>query len=263
MPVISPTLEKAAAESTMVAPASINDLVSLFKSTKPYTEWPLSLVTALAGIGYKLTAGKGHSLPARVNGQAAVYLIESGVLELVVPLANGRELALGYLHPGAFIGNTEAFALIPPEETLELVPEVDCVIWRFSGDKFKELMRQNWQLAETMLGIAATRVGMGIDTIANTSLLSAEARVARCLLKSLRDSEFRVYWAKSATSQLNLTQAQLARMLGLSRQSVGTILRVFEQKGLIEMRRQLISVISPTALREIVHGPAPSNASQT
>ena len=237
--------------------------MNLLKVTKPYTQWPESLITAMTAIGVKLAVGKGQALPIRVNGQSAVYLLESGVLELVVPLANGRELAMGYLHPGAFVGSTEAFAFIAPDETLELLPEVDCVVWRFPADKFKELMRQNWQLAETMLGISATRVGMGIDAIANTSLLSAEARVARCLLKSLRDSEFRVYWAKSTTAQLNLTQAQLARMLGLSRQSVGNILRDFEQKGLIDMRRQLISVLSPTALREVVQGPAPSNASQT
>ena len=76
----------------------------------------------------------------------------------------------------------------------------------------------------------------------------------------MRDDEFKVYWAKSSTDQLNVTQAQLARMLGLSRQSVGTILRVFEQKGLIDMRRQQITVLEPTALREIVQGPAPSNS---
>lgn len=254
-----PPIEKAVPET---AKAISPKLVELLRATKPYTEWSESLIDALAAIGTRLTVTKGQVLPTRVNDRAAIYLLESGVLEVVVPLANGRELALGYLHPGAFIGNTEAFAHIPPDEETELVPEVDCVVWRFMADKFKELMRQNWQLSETMLGIAATRVGMGIDAIANTCLLSAEARVARCLLKSLRDSEFRVYWAESATPQLTLTQAQLARMLGLSRQSVGTILRVFEQKGLIEMRRQLINVYSPTALREIVQGPATSNASQ-
>ena len=235
-------------------------LLNLFKTTKPYTTWTDELVRALVAIGVKVSLAKGKSLPNIYNDQPVLHLLQSGVLEIVVPLANGRELALGYLHPGSIVGMAGAFAYVPPEEAMELMAEVDCVVWRFSADKFRELMRQQWQLAETILRIESTRTGMGIDAIANISLLGAEARVARCLLKSLRDDEFKVYWAKSSTDQLNVTQAQLARMLGLSRQSVGTILRVFEQKGLIDMRRQQITVLEPTALREIVQGPAPSNS---
>ena len=235
-------------------------LLNLFNVTKPYTAWPPELVHALTAIGLKVSLAKGKTLPLAHLGHPVLHLLQTGVLEVVVPLANGRELALGYLHPGAFVGLAGAFAQVPPEETMELLAETDCTAWRFAADKFKSLMSQNWQLAETILGIESTRVGMGVDAIANTSVLAAEARVARCLLKSLRDDEFRVYWAKSSTLQLNVTQAQLARMLGLSRQSVGTILRVFDQKGLIEMRRQQITVLEPTALREIVCGPAPSNS---
>lgn len=248
------------APAAAVAETAEAALLNLFKATKPYTAWPSELVHSLVAIGAKVSLAKGQSLPLTHMGLPVLHLLQVGVLEIVVPLANGRELALGYLHPGAFVGMAGAFAFVPPEETLELMAEVDCTAWRFSADKFRELMRQNWQFAETILGIEATRVGMGIDAIANTSVLAAEARVARCLLKSLRDDEFRVYWAKSSTTLLNITQAQLARMLGLSRQSVGTILRVFEQRGLIEMRRQQITVLEPTALREIVHGPAPSNS---
>ncbi len=235
-------------------------LLKLFKVTKPFTDWPPELAQALTAIGVKVTLAKGQTLPLTHMGLPVLNLLQSGVLEIVVPLANGRELALGYLHPGAIVGIAGTFAFVQPEETMDLMAEVDCVAWRFSAEKFRGLMRQNWQFTETILGIESTRTGMGIDAIANTSVLGAEARVARCLLKSLRDDEFRVYWAKSSSTHLNVTQAQLARMLGLSRQSVGTILRVFEQKGLIEMRRQQITVLEPTVLSEIVHGPAPSNS---
>ncbi len=246
--------------AAVIAGSAEAALLNLLKVTKPYTAWPPELVRSLMAIGVKVSLEKGQALPLTHIGLPVLNLLQAGVLEIVVPLANGRELALGYLHPGAMVGMAGAFAFVPPEETMELLAEVDCIVWRFSADKFKELMRQNWQFAETILGIEATRTGMGIDAIANTSVLAAEARVARCLLKSLRDDEFRVYWAKSSSTHLNVTQAQLARMLGLSRQSVGTILRVFEQKSLIEMRRQQITVLEPTALREIVHGPAPSNS---
>ena len=157
---------------------------------------------------------------------------------------------------GAFLGLHHSLALAPPEETHEYVAESDVAAWRFAPDKFKALMREHPPLADTVIGILATRLSFMVDAVASASLLGAEARVARCLLKSERDAELKVLWAKSSTSEFNVSQAQLARMLGLSRQSVGTTLREFEQRGLIAMRRQKIELLNSTALREIVSGVA-------
>jgi CRP-like cAMP-binding protein len=172
-----------------------------------------------------------------------------------VTLANGSDQALGYLHPGAFVGLTHAFSLIPHEETLDFIAESDVSVWRMPAEKFKALMYEHQAIGETIMAILSTRLGMMVDAVANNCLLGAVARVARCLLKSQRDAEFKVLWAKSSTAQFNVTQAQLARMLGLSRQSVGTILRDFEQKGLITLGRQKIELLNASALRELVTGP--------
>ena len=181
-------MNSSAPAATVAEPAEAA-LLNLFKTTKPYTAWPSELVRALVAIGQKVSVVKGQALCSSHMGFRAVHVVQSGVLEVVVPLANGRELALGYLHPGAFVGMTGVFAQIPPEETVEYLAEVDCVAWRFSAEKFRDFLRSHWQFAETILGIESTRSGMGIDAIANTSVLGAEARVARCLLKSLRDDE--------------------------------------------------------------------------
>ncbi len=237
------------------AEAGISTLLS---NTAPYKLWTGEEIAALCAIGHRTTLSKGESLALTGQKMAMVYLLERGVFEVVVTLANGSDQALGYLHPGAFIGLTHAFSLIPHEETLDYVAESDVSLWRMPAEKFKTLMREHHPIAETILAILSTRLGMMVDAVANNCLLGAEARVARCLLKSQRDAEFKVLWAKSSTAQFNVTQAQLARMLGLSRQSVGTILRDFEQKGLITMGRQKIELLNSTALRELVSGPIAS-----
>lgn len=228
----------------------------VLQGTRFYQSWPDELIDALCDAGQPVRMGKGESRQFDGQTPPMVYLIESGVVEIVVILASGREQAFGYLHEGAFLGLHHSLALAPPEETHEYVAESDVAAWRFAPDKFKALMREHPPLADTVIGILATRLSFMVDAVASASLLGAEARVARCLLKSERDAELKVLWAKSSTSEFNVTQAQLARMLGLSRQSVGTTLREFEQRGLIAMRRQKIELLNSTALREIVSGVA-------
>lgn len=241
------------------APASAAAKVALrrvLKATNFYQAWPDELIVALCEAGQQVRMEKGESRVFNSQNPPMVYLIESGVVEIVVILSNGREQAFGYLHEGAFVGLPHSLALVAHEETHEYVAESNVVAWRFAPDGFKALMREHPPLADTVIGILATRLSFMVDAVASSSLLGAEARVARCLLKSERDAELKVLWAKSSTSEFNVTQAQLARMLGLSRQSVGTTLREFEQRGLIAMRRQKIDLLNSTALREIVSGVA-------
>ena len=240
------TSARAAAEASIYA---------LLANTAPYKLWTAEEIAALCAIGHRVTLIKGESLALPHQKMAMVYLLERGVFEVVVTLANGSDQALGYLHPGAFVGLTHAFSLIPHEETLDFIAESDVSVWRMPAEKFKTLMHEHQAIGETIMAILSTRLGMMVDAVANNCLLGAVARVARCLLKSQRDAEFKVLWAKSSTAQFNVTQAQLARMLGLSRQSVGTILRDFEQKGLITLGRQKIELLNASALRELVTGP--------
>jgi CRP-like cAMP-binding protein len=245
--------------SAPASAATTETLRRVLGGTHFYEAWPDQLIDALCEAGQPVRMGKGESRLFNSQTPPMVYLIESGVVEIVVVLANGRDQAFGYLHEGAFIGLHHSLALVPPDETHEYVADSDVAAWRFLPDKFKALMHEHFHLADTVIGILASRLSFMVDAVACSSLLSAEARVARCLLKSQRDAERKVLWATSSSGEFNISQAQLARMLGLSRQSVGTTLREFEQRGLIATRRQKIDLLNPAALREIVNGVAVSS----
>ncbi len=229
-------------------------LQTLLAVTDPYRHWQPATVAALCAIGRKTYVNPGQALVYGVRDTGHVYLVESGVFEFSVTISNGQQQAFGYLHPGAFFGLPQALSLVRQQEHYEYVAALPSVVWRFTAQQFKAWMASLPEAAETMMGIACTRLGMMQDTVANFSLLSAEARVARCLLKSLRDCEFKVYWAKSPTERFDITQGQLARMLGLSRQSVGMIMREFAQRGLVDTGRQRIDIVNPAGLQAIVSG---------
>ena len=169
-------------------------------------------------------------------------------------IASGRDLTTGYLHPGALLGLAHAFAVLPLSEVHEFVADTDALVWQVSADKFKDLMWRHRPIGESVVTILATRAGNLLDGYANSVLLSAEARVARCLLQSTKAPNFDAMWINFTLSDHNLSQAQLARILGLSRQSVGTILRAFENGGFIKMGRQRIEILSHDNLQKIVGG---------
>jgi CRP-like cAMP-binding protein len=253
---VNPILSKTPANALQTA-----TIRRVIQAAGIYGHWSGALVDALCEAGQQVTLAKGESRVFSRHNPPMVYLLESGVLEVVIILANGREQALGYLHPGAFCGLHQSMTLMPHEETHEYLAQSDVVAWRFTPDNFKALMRSFPPLAETIAAIMATRLSLLADAVANNALLRVEARVASSLLNSIRAAELKVMLAQSSSESWDMTQAQLARMLGLTRQSVGATLREFERQGLITMRRQKIELLNPTALREIVNGVAASSVS--
>ncbi len=220
----------------------------------PFNTWFEASLDKVCEHGNRSVYSKGESIHMVGNQGTTVYLLESGVLEFVVTIANGRDQALGYMHAGAVIGLGHSYAAIAPAESHEYVTTEDAALWHVPSAIFRELMWADRAMADSILAILTTRIGTLTDAIANNSLLSAQGRVARSLLQSTRDPDSNVLWSRRQADNFSMTQAQLARMLGLSRQSVGTILREFAEASLISMGREKIKVLNDGGLQRIVSG---------
>jgi CRP/FNR family transcriptional regulator len=228
--------------------------MALLRRSAPYTSWTEESVADVCAHGQVVAYRKGDILNANHGQLAFVHFLEVGVFQSRVTIANGRDHTTGYMHPGALLGLAHAFALAPFPQVHEFVADTDATVWQVPADKFRELMWQHRPIGETVVAILATRADKLLDHLSNSVLLSAEARVARCLLQSSQEPNFHALFINFTLTAHNLSQAQLARILGLSRQSVGSILRGFERLGFIAMSRQRIEVVSADDLRRVVGG---------
>lgn len=235
-------------------------LMGLLRNSTPYTSWSDESVIEICALGQLVAYRKGDVISGSRGKPALLYFVETGVFQSQVTIASGRVLTTGYLHPGALLGLAHAFAVLPLSEVHEFVADTDALVWQVSADKFKDLMWRHRPIGESVVTILATRAGNLLDGYANSVLLSAEARVARCLLQSTKAPKFDAMWINFTFSDHNQSQAQLARILGLSRQCVGTILRAFENGGFIKMGRQRIEILSHDNLQKIVGGTFTSEA---
>jgi CRP/FNR family transcriptional regulator, cyclic AMP receptor protein len=230
------------------------DLLAVFRRTAPYDTWAESTFSSLAKSASRLTFQKGDAIEMDHQNGDAIYLLEQGVLEFQLTVANGRQQVVRYVHPGALIGLTGVYALQMPSEKHEMVAYGECTVWRIPSDSFNDCMQSDNVMLRSVLTVLSTGMRLLLDEIANCTLLSAQARIARCLLLADTDTGFHALFVKTSAMPLRVTQAQLARMLGLSRQSVGTILRAFESDKLVRMGRERIELLSHAGLRDVVNG---------
>ncbi len=224
----------------------------LLEKLSPFDTWIAGSLAKICEHGHRGVYQKGESIQMVGSQGTTIYLLEAGVFEFVVTIANGRDQALGYLHAGAVLGLGHSYAAVSPGESYEYVATGEAYVWHIPAVIFREVMWTDRAMADSVLTILTTRIGNLIDAYANNSLLGAHGRVARSLLQACCDPDYNVLWSRRMAATFSMTQSQLARMLGLSRQSVGTILREFAQLGLIRMGREKIEVLSEEGLQSVV-----------
>lgn len=108
-----------------------------------------------------------------------------------------------------------------------------------SAEKFRKLLGSDPQFQELVFRGFASRVGELTNVIDDLLEHRTDLRLARWL-------------ATRNTSDLQMTQQELAQELGTAREVVSRSLKAFETKGWIQLGRGTVTILNPTALRS--HG---------
>ncbi len=234
-------------------------LVELLRNSAPYRTWAESSVVTLLGQAQKVEFASQSKVDVYSIG-SSICLLEKGTLELVVTLANGRDHVLGYVNSGVLLGLPTALCASPTAEQHEYFSVTPGTLWRFPATTFVELAWQDRTVMASVLYSLSFALRTMADELANANQLSAQARVARCLLapSNARESQG-LLWHVQPPASGNMTQSELARVLGLSRQSVGTILRRFAHLGLTRLGRERVEILSRPGLTAIVQGTGQKN----
>jgi CRP/FNR family transcriptional regulator, cyclic AMP receptor protein len=228
------------------------DFAEFLKTIPMFNAWSVASVMAITQKAKALNYRPGELIEFNMQTADTIHIVGSGVVGTRVTIANGQQLVMAYVQTGFAIGIAAAFAPGPPNEQQEYFAHTDVMAWRIPVKVFRDCFWQDRAVAESTLRHIAITNRLLVDELANCTLLSARARVARYLLMMRFQTEL---WNNPIALQLDLTQADVARVLGLSRQSVGSFLREFESLGLIDLGRQKIVVLKTGVLQKIVMHP--------
>jgi CRP/FNR family transcriptional regulator, cyclic AMP receptor protein len=175
------------------------------------------------------------------------YVILSGQVKVGVTSAEGQEAILVVLDAGEGFGE---FALLddqPRSATIEATVPTEVLALR--KDDFRRLLRQMPDIAIALLRVLTKRLRDTDQLVQDAAFLDVGDRLAKKLL-ALMETHGRPRPQGGVELTMQLTQQELASMIGATRESVNKQLGAFRDKGLVAVDRQRITILRPEQLRD-------------
>jgi CRP/FNR family transcriptional regulator, cyclic AMP receptor protein len=178
-----------------------------------------------------------------------LLVILEGTVKVVKSAPDGREQVLRIVRPCDSLNDVPAFDGGPsPATAVAIEPSrIACL----AAPVFRELLHRNSAVMVQLLQTYVSRLRSVTALAGDLTLLDVTSRVAKAL---------DVYTQTSGSDQFELRQDQLAGIVGTKRETVARALRLLEDRGAIERRRDSIAIRSRPKLRKAAANPLPSPA---
>ncbi|NDH54953.1 MAG: transcriptional regulator Crp [Betaproteobacteria bacterium] len=162
------------------------------------------------------------------QGDAAteLFLIVRGSVSVMLADEHGREIVLAYLNAGEFFGEIGLF--VQDEGRSALVrARSDCAVAQISYVRLRELTELYPQVLIAMTGQLARRLRATNRKLGDLAFMDVYGRLAHALLELCEQPDAEV---QAAGTLVRVTQQELARLIGCSREMVGKVLKEMEQQ---------------------------------
>jgi len=174
----------------------------------------------------------------------ALHIIQAGQVRIVLLSPKGQEIILALLHPGDFFGELSLLDGRPRSATaVAAVPTVTLTLTRAV---FLRVLERTPQMARQIILALSARLRHTDVLLGDAVFLDVRARLTKRLGELARDQGEGTTPTGPWTVQV--TQQELAAMVGATRESVNKELRALEARGLIRGGRGRILLLRPEAL---------------
>lgn len=176
----------------------------------------------------------------------ALYIVASGRVKVVLPSPDSGESAiLATLGRGQFFGELAMLDGQPHSADVVAVEPTECLV--LGRDDFERLFEAEPSIRRSLVLALAGQLRRLTDHVEALHFLDLPERLAQRITElalatpgARADTEVRLDWP--------YTQAELAGMVGGSRESVNRLLADFTNRGLIRFERDILVVPSPGRL---------------
>lgn len=186
----------------------------------------------------------GHVLFQQGDAGDGLYGILAGRVAFTVDSRNGKELILNVLGPGEFFG--EIALLDGKGRTASAVARDACRLLFLARSEFMSFFGERPEAMSRIIGILCARLRRSTEYIADTAFLDLSRRLAKQLVTLAHDD------GSSRKAALRISHAELAAMLGVSRERVSMQLAAWSDKGILDQGRGHLVVRDREALRHVI-----------
>jgi len=168
-----------------------------------------------------------------------VFLLSKGIIKVSHVSEQGNEWTVALLKRGDILGRLQADSVAKVmEETAQALG--DATLIRFEHDDFKQLLIQQPDLAWQVFETQCVRRQQAERKLLNIMAQPVENRVIT-MLKELAEL-FGIRCTHGYALEIQLTQQELADLVGASRPVVSTIMNDLRNRGILDYTRELICV---------------------
>lgn len=174
----------------------------------------------------------------------SLHVVIEGSVRVTVVSARGEEATVALLGPGEFVGDLALLDGLPRSaNAVASQPTKTLVVTR---DDFRRWLTDRPKASLALLEALSQRVRRTDEVLADLTFLDLPKRLAKRLAALAAERS-----ADGIAVRLRITQAELASMLGVSRESVNKQLNEFERNGWLRLGRGSVTVLDEASLRSL------------
>lgn len=209
---------------------------------------PAATLDQIAALVIRRPYAEGAVIFSQSDPGDALYGVVTGRVRISAGAADGREIFLNIMEPGDTFGEIALLDGRQRTATASATAPSDLLI--IMRDAFLALLQRDPTLLGHLLQLLCQRLRWMSGLAEESALLSVPARLARRLL-----SLGRLHGHATASGrELTLSQEDMARFLGISRQVVNQYLQTWKAHGWVELGRGRIIITDEGALDAVVSG---------
>ncbi len=201
----------------------------------------------IANLATRRVYQKGAVIFAQGERGDALFGVVAGRVRISASGAGGQEVFLNIMEPGDTFGEIAVMDGLPRTAGATALDHATVITIKRAD--FLQLLEREPQLAIHLLRLLCERLRWTSELVEESAFLTGPARLAKRLLilASLHGRATGV-----GRLELRISQAELARFLGISRQIVNQHLSEWRRNEWVELGRSQIVIRNPEALRLMI-----------
>lgn len=208
-----------------------------------FSHLPPDLQHSLLGAARLRVLTAGQYLFKRGDPPCGVYAVLEGTVRISAVSAQGKEAVLSLVETPYWFGEICLFDNLP--RTHDAMATGACRLLQVPQAAMLGILEQHPLFWREMALLMSHKLRLSLINIEQTSLMPASERLAHRLLMIAQGYGE----VDQARRVLQLPQEDLAAMLGLSRQTINSLLKALEQQGIIGLSYGAIEIRDLNGLR--------------
>lgn len=209
-----------------------------------FGQLPPALADELLARAQLKTLAAGQHLFFRGDPPDGLYAVLSGTLRVSGMTEAGKEAVLSLIDPPTWLGEIALFDRLPRTHNVSAETEARVLHVRLVDiDQILQESPAHWQHFGVLMALKTRLVFIGLEDL---SLLPPEGRLARRLVWMVQSAG-----RHQGTTRLSVSQANLALMLSMSRQTANRAVMALQSQGIVRVSYGVIEVLDAAALADV------------